>query len=108
MKIKVFAKGKINSYKAEGIYTDSEKSFIVCKGSQIWPIVSEKIQPVVIRARNNRALVSETGAVLADIKFRSPSTAASFVAGHISDGNKIWKDENGRSLGEIRHGKTNE
>lgn len=105
MKIKVFTKGRANSYEASGIY--SEQCFIVCKGSQISPKASSKIQPIVLKTRMNRELVSSTWKVLKDITFRSPSTAAAFVNGNISDGNRCWKDKEGRSLRELRKEKKN-
>ena len=105
MEIKVFAKGRGNSYIAEGVF--AEKSFIVCKGSQISPSVSDRVLPVVLKKRQNRELVSESGEVLKDIKFRSPSTAASFVSGSITNGNRLWKDKNGIKLAELRRRHSN-
>lgn len=44
----------------------------------------------------------EKGCILKnDITFKSLSTAATFVTGHVANGNVTWKCENGRSVGEV-------
>lgn len=49
--------------------------------------------------RNNRALVSEDGTILKDCEFSTPSEAAQFVNGNISNGYRVWK-ANGMNLGD--------
>ena len=102
MKVKVIAKGKQNSYYANGIYDG--KGVIVLKGSSISSKVAKKIQPIVAKVRNNPEIVSKDMILLQDINFRSASTAASFVTGNISNGKRVWRTENGIKLKEWENG----
>ena len=96
MKMKVFAKGRNDAYEAFGEYDG--KSLVVKKGSRISEKISGKIQPVVTTLRNDSDTVSSEFILLRDVEFRSPSTAASFVSGTISNGMIKWKNDAGKTL----------
>lgn len=49
--------------------------------------------------RNNRDLVGADGTILKDCEFATPSEAAQFVNGNISNGYRVWK-VNGMNLGD--------
>ena len=42
-----------------------------------------------------------------DVSFRSPSTAAAFVSGNVSNGFRVWKVEKSIDLGKYRENKKN-
>lgn len=98
MKMNVYMKGRDNQFDAFGIYEG--KVLTVKKGSRITENVSKKIQPIVLRLREDSETVSNN-ILLKDVTFRSPSTAASFVSGTISNGMVKWKDKNGTPLRRI-------
>ena len=98
MRMNVYMKGRDNQFEASGIYEG--KTITVKKGSRISESVSKKIQPIVLRLREDSETVSNN-VLLKDVKFRSPSTAASFVSGTISNGMIKWKDKNGTPLSKI-------
>lgn len=99
MKVNVSAKGRNNLYSAKGIYSDA--GFIVLKGSRISAKIGSKLNPIAEKIRADRDKVSNDYIVLDDIVFRSPSTAATFVTGHIANGNIVWKLDSGKPLGSI-------
>ena len=100
MKTKIYTKGRLNDYEAFGVYDG--KSVVVLKGSKISNKVASKINPVVIKKRSDKTLVSDSYVTLMDISFRSPSTAAAFVTGNISNGMRVWKVEEGMDLGKYK------
>ncbi len=95
-KTKIYAKGRGNRYAAFGYI--EEGTVIVLAGSTISPSVGKKQNLKAERARNNPEVVSKDFTLLKDISFTSLSTAACFVAGCISNGNVVWKTEDGKSL----------
>ena len=98
MNFNLFAGKENGRYYAKARYKNGQVT--VLKGSIISNNVSHKIQPVVLKIRNNKELV-EGNILLQDIVFRSPSTAASFVTGNISNGNRVWKNKNKVFLKEL-------
>ena len=103
MKISVFMKGRMNSYDALGIFDG--KGITVLKGSRISEKVAVKINPIVIKKRNDSNIVSKDFVVLQDVYFRSSSTAAAFVSGNISNGLRVWKVAPGKDLGKFKEEK---
>lgn len=99
MNIKVFTKGR-NGYDAVGIYDG--KGVTVKKGSVISNVTAAKVNPIVSKLRSDKTVVSADFVVLKDVKFRSPSTAATFVTGNISNGMRVWKVSEGKDLGKYR------
>lgn len=94
--------GKKKQYTALGDFDKNE--MIVRSGSII--NIKENIKFKMINdAKNMRTrkdLVDETGVVLQDIRFSSPSTAAQFVTGNSANGLRQWKEiETGKSLKEF-------
>jgi len=100
MEVKVFTKGKTNNYDARGIYDG--KGITVLKGSKISDKAVEKLNPVVLKKRNDSSIVSSDWRLLEDVWFRSPSTAATFVSGNISNGLRVWKVDKGVDLGNYK------
>lgn len=101
MEIEVTARGRNEGYDAYGVYDG--KGLIVKAGSRIAPKVSAKIQPIVIKLRNDSNVVSRNYIVQKDVRFRSASTAASFVAGTIQNGKIKWRDTAGKTLWALEH-----
>lgn len=97
--IKVFTKGR-NGYDAVGSYDG--KGVTVKRGSVISKETVAKVNPIVSKLSVDKTIVSSDFVVLKDIKFRSPSTAATFVTGNISNGMRVWKVEDGKDLGKYR------
>ena len=91
MNITVNLTCKNSSFHAEGIFSDA-KHFIVLKGSII-NIKATKglVARKAIEYRDNREFVDETGLVINDCFFSSPSTAAQFVNGSSTNGYVAWK-----------------
>ena len=76
--------------------------FVVLAGS----IISRKVrnQPFEPAEKSRKKLagrISETGELIRDTLFTSPSAAAVFLTGYSINGRIYWKDENGVSLREL-------
>ena len=80
---------------ADGVYSD--KKVIVKAGGKITAAFrgNDKIGAI----RSDRAFVSEDGTILKDCEFATPSEAAQFVNGNISNGYRVWKAD-GVNLGD--------
>lgn len=100
--LKVYTKGRNGKYAAEGLY--EEGKFTVLRGSHISASCVKKLNPVALRIRADAETVSEQMELLKDVSFKSASTAASFVTGNISNGMRVWKLENGSTLGNYKKG----
>lgn len=95
----ISGKNKINAY---GEYSPEDRSLIVLKGSKLSETVSES---KTFRGKKS-ILASREGVVVdnilqKDVRFKSPSTAANFVTGTSSNGNRLWKNEDGKPIGEL-------
>ena len=89
MDIHVFTNGRNGRYSANGIFNG--KNLVVLEGSRISKTTGG----------NDPKIVSPDCIVLADISFKSASTAAAFVTGNISNGMRVWKLDSGKALGSI-------
>lgn len=87
---------------ATGEFFPAKKTFVVKKGSKISESIShsEKFRGARSIEKNRLQYVANR-IVVADVVFKSPSTAANFVTGCSTNGLTTWKDENGVSLKEI-------
>ena len=94
MIVAISMKTRDGSAYAEGLYTP-EKT-IVKAGGKI--SLSFNGCDAVRALRENRENVDEKGYIIRDCVFTSPSTAAQFVNGNISNGRRVWKVE-GKTLG---------
>lgn len=81
---------------AEGIYTG--ENTIVKAGGKISSVFRGK--NTALRYRQDNEYVDTDGNILKDCTFSSPSTAAQFVNGNISNGMRVWK-VNGETLGSF-------
>ena len=72
---------------AQGIYTPDKT--VVLAGGKIHP--SFKGEKRVQEKRTNREYVNSEGMIIKDCEFASPSEAAQFVNGNISNGLRVWK-----------------
>lgn len=97
MKLNVYMKGRNGSYDAQGIYNGSELT--VLKGSLIKDKKFANRMNLSSEIRNNNKLV-KSNRLLEDITFKSPSTAANFVADAICNGLRYWKTEKGITLSD--------
>ncbi len=99
MNVEIFAKGR-NGYDAIG-YFDG-KGVTVKKGSILCKTTATNVNPIVIKLRNDRSIVSADFVLLKDVAFRSASTAANFVTGNISNGMRVWKVSHRKDLGKFK------
>lgn len=91
---------KGNDFHARGRQT--AEGFVVMKDSVISSQVKTSAPPIVGRVREERSdIISSEYKLIADIKFSSPSSAASFVAGSSKSGSVAWKNSSGKTLGEM-------
>ena len=95
MNVEVYTKGRLNNYEAYGIFDG--KGLVVKKGSRVSEKVAKNVNPVVIKMREK--VLQGDFTTKENVKFRSPSTAAAFVTGNVSNGYRVWKVEQGVDLG---------
>lgn len=98
-----YLKGTGRFADASGYYNVTTKSFTVLKGSVIALDVAPSFERVFTR---NEVLkicdqISNGYRLKDDYTFSSASTAASVVLGSSENGNKVWKDANGKKLIEV-------
>ncbi len=95
MNVEVYTKGRLNNYEAYGIFDG--KGLVVKKGSKVSEKVAKNVNPIVIKLREK--VLQGDFTTKEDVQFRSPSTAAAFVTGNVSNGFRVWKVEQGVDLG---------
>lgn len=92
-----------NGLNAKGQMT--AEGFVVLKGSKMFLQERTSCSPSIVKKRKafleNTDKVSETGILLEDKLFKSPSGAAAFLLGINANGWTEWKDEQGRTLDEL-------
>lgn len=98
MNLEVYTKGRLNNYNATGVFDG--KGLIVKKGSRVSEKVADNVNPIVFKMRDK--MVSSDFITKEDVAFRSPSTAAAFVSGNVSNGFRVWKVEPGVDLGKYK------
>lgn len=93
--LKLHTVSRDNLFDAQATYENDEVT--VLKGSRINLSPSLKFKPseVVANCLADKTLVGEDGILKRDVTFKSLSTAATFVAGRISNGMITWKTEDG-------------
>ena len=101
---RIYAKGRNGKYCATGTYED--KKVIVLAGSRISVNCAKRINPIVQKLREDKAIVSKDMILLVDVPFRSPSTAATFVSGNMSNG-RGFGSLNQENLWEVYEEKVN-
>lgn len=80
----------------------TKEGFVVLKGSKINSKTTNSCPKSAIKRRDESAdFIDENFILREDILFNSPSGAAGFVGGGSINGNAVWKDKNGCSLGEL-------
>ena len=96
MKLNLHTKSRDGLYEAKAIYSDGIVT--VLKNSRINNKNNPNFKPSeTIKAKlADRKIVDDDGIVLKDIEFNSLSTAATFVAGRISNGMITWKTDDGK------------
>ena len=99
MEIEIIAQGRNMRYDAVGLYDG--KGVTVLKGSKISSTVGKKVNPIVTKLRSQSDTVNSDFVLQRDVKFRSSSTAASFITGSIVNGNRVWKLKDGTPLGNL-------
>lgn len=94
----IYTKSRDNLYQATAHYIDGE--VIVKKGSQINLKNKPGYKPSkeIKRLRDDNNIVSKTGALLIDVKFRTLSAAATFVTGRVANGLIVWKTIDGKCV----------
>ena len=89
-KTEIYIRSSKNSYAATGTYDNG--AVIVHAGSRINPTIAAHIKkenPALL-LRKDPTIVDADGIVLKDCKFRTPSAAALFVRGAMSNGYTAW------------------
>lgn len=98
--MKLFLKSRRSDYNATCEYDNG--LFTVCKDSKLCTIHSKfNLSKQVLDARNNKELVDENLMTKKDVVFNSASTSAQFVVAQSVNGNRAWKNEDGKSLKDI-------
>ena len=94
--LKLHTVSRDNLFDAQAMYENEE--VIVLKGSRVNLHSGPGFKPSELVAKHlaDQSLVGEDGILKKDVKFKSLSTAATFVAGRISNGMITWKTEDGR------------
>lgn len=100
--MKLYMKGRTNTYNAVAEYDIKTKKIAVLKGS----ILSTNIQQSNTfkgynRIQQLRQGKTKNNILQENIEFNSLSTAANFVSGNSSNGLITWKDENGTKIKDI-------
>ena len=100
--MKVYLKSERNKLNASGEYSPEDGSVVVFAGSLLSSNVSNSKT-----FRGRKSIISSREGVVVDnilqknIQFKSPSTAANFVTGTSSNGNRLWKTTDGTPIGEL-------
>ena len=96
MLLKLHTVSRYNLFEATAIYKDGKVT--VQKGSRINLGYSDAFKPskLVMNAIKNPDIVDSEGYIIKDVMFDSLSTAATFVAGRISNGMITWKTPDGK------------
>ena len=82
----------------------TEDGFWVLKGSYIFPVIADYVQPGVVKARQQYApFIDKNGILIKDISFGSPSYASTFVCGKNSNGLVEWKNKDGVMLKDLNN-----
>lgn len=89
-----------NGYTAQGRLVN--EGFLVLAKSQISPQTANSLPDSIKQLREFHSENIIDGCLSEDIIFNSPSQAACFVGGASLSGNKLWKDERGKTLGELK------
>ena len=100
MPIKIYLKSKSNTYYAEGTYSDGMVT--VMKGAKIQLDFAIHIRggTKAKNLRSDKTIVDETGTVIKDCIFSSPSTAAQFITGRSTNGYVAWHIDKKTTLGK--------
>lgn len=80
----------------------NDEGFVLRSGSLLMP-PKESFPPSLLKKREELEKASKiaSGKTTEDILFSAPSTAARFVLGRSANGLDMWKDKNGKTLGDI-------
>ena len=94
--LKLHTISRDNLFEAKANYEDD--CVTVLKGSRVNIRKNPNFKPSIEVADKlaDSTLVNPEGILLKDVTFKSLSTAATFVAGRISNGMITWKTEDGR------------
>lgn len=98
MNINIYTSGRDKQYCAEGVYDG--KKVIVFKGATLNHFRAKTQVPEYISLLRTSRDYVEDNVLLKDCEFSSPSHAALFVTGNISNGLRVWKTEDGKYLRE--------
>ena len=86
---------------AKGTYTEDGR-MIVFEGSRINPNVTPACSESTRKLRNRYTdVINDYNILQENLEFKSPSGAASFIAGAPVNGNVYWKNEDGKTLKEL-------
>lgn len=94
--INLHTKSRDNLYEATAVYNDG--TVTVFQGSRINNRENPNFKPSkeVVEKLKDTTIVGNDGILKKDVTFTSLSTAASFVAGRVSNGMITWKTNDGK------------
>lgn len=94
--INLHTKSRDNLYEATGVYDNGIVT--VFQGSRINNRENPNFRPSkeVVEKLKDATLVGTDGVLKRDVTFNTLSTAASFVAGRVSNGMITWKTDDGK------------
>lgn len=101
--MKVYLISNRNNLHASGEYSPDDGSLVVLKGSLLSRTISDSktFRGIKSIVKSREGIVNDD-ILQKDIFFKSPSTAANFVTGTSSNGNRLWKTEDGTPIGKLK------
>lgn len=92
----------LKTRRAEARGQRTSEGFVVFSGSRISPTTTVSCPENIIKYRAKyKDRIGEDCYLSTDLLFSSPSAASGFVSGRSSNGNSMWVDKDGKSLGEL-------
>jgi len=100
--MKVFLSSKKKAFSATGEYNPSTNEVTVKKGSILSASISGS---QTFRSRKSvekqREGIVKNNVLQKDMSFNSPSSAANFVTGSSTNGIRVWKTQDGKTIKEL-------
>ncbi len=107
--MRFFLKSRQGKYEAQAEYDEDKETFTVLKGSVVSDTIlkSPKFRSSKAIERDREKNVVDK-IVINDVIFKSPSTAANFIAGSSKNGCILWKNIDGVSYKDVYGKRTSE
>ena len=100
--MKLYFRGRKGQFDAVADYSNGK--FCVLQGSHVSKEYKDNLCSAAKAARLNLDLQEDKQLIIKPVLFKSASAAAQFVSGHMTNGLRAWKLENGSPLSTIEEG----